>query len=94
METKNKTRLEKKLSIEKKNKNSLDRIATQVQSEKKKKDDEMEAQRQLEIELLHQREEAETRALGQAMLADAAANRPSFNQSSLNLLNNYQGILL
>ena len=42
----------------------------------------------------HQQEEAETRALGRAMIADAAEKRPSFNNSCAKLLNNFQGITL
>lgn len=58
---------------------------------KQKEEEAREAKRQLEAELRHQKEEAETRALGRAMIADANNNRNSFNRSCLNLLNNYQG---
>lgn len=49
-----------------------------------------EAKRQLDVEVRHQTDENETRALGRAMMSDAVAGR-SINQSTLNLLNNFQG---
>lgn len=62
-----------------------------VQKPSNKKEMEAEAQRRLNAEVAHQTEEAETRALGRAMMADANSNRPSFSNSSLKLLNNFQG---
>ena len=50
-----------------------------------------EAKRRLDIEVRHQTEEAETRAPARKMMSDAASNKPSFNTSCTNLLNNYQG---
>lgn len=58
---------------------------------KEKEDEEKAANRKLEAEISHQKEEAERKALAQAVKADAAGNRPTFNQSCLKLLVNYQG---
>lgn len=58
---------------------------------KQKAEAEKEAKRQLDVEVMHQKEEAERRALGKGMIADAEANRPSFTRSALDLLVNYQG---
>ena len=82
--------MEKKLDEEKKQ---------QMRKEKPKKTSkaaqekelQVEAKRRLDIEIQHQKEEAETRALGRAMLSDASKNKPSFNNSCLKLLNNFQG---
>ena len=92
-EMKNKTRLEKKLLLEQNKKKKFDETVKKVNEAKQKKEEEMEAQRQIEIELQHQKEEAETRALGKAMLADVEGNRPSLNQTTLKVLNNFQGKL-
>ena len=56
-----------------------------------KKQIEAEGKRRLDTEVLHQREEATTSALGRAMMSDAANNRSSLNNSALKLLNNFQG---
>lgn len=61
-----------------------------ISEAQQKKEEEQEAQRKLDIEVLHQQDESKRRALGKAMLADAAANRPTFNKSALKLLNNFQ----
>ena len=90
-ETKNKTRYEKAIEHEKKKKEKVQRKSLQISESNKIKESKKEAKRQLEIEMRHQEEEAETRALGQAMVSDAAAGRTTFNQSSTNLLNNFQG---
>ena len=80
----------KKLVAEKKaqDKESSAKPVTKTQQ---KKLEELEAQKRLETEVLHQTEEAERRALCKAMMADGAAKRPSLNNSCLKVLNNFQG---
>ena len=56
------------------------------------KEIELEAQKRLETEAMHEADEAESRALCQGMMADAKKNRPTFNSSCLKVLNNFQGI--
>lgn len=89
---KNKIRLEKQLKAEKQKR---DQVVYKSKNRKiskamQDKEDEAEANKRMQTEVMHQTEEAERRALGRAMLADAASNRPSFNNSSLKLLNNFQ----
>lgn len=50
-----------------------------------------EAQHKLDTEMVHQRDEAETRALCDAMLADASSNSQRLNSSCSKLLTNFQG---
>lgn len=74
-----------------------DRLQNQQPKMTKKQQEkelEAEAKKRLDVEVHHQREEAETQALGQAMMKDAEKNRPSLNTSCLKLLNNFQGILI
>lgn len=65
--------------------------AKKCSDSKARKEEEKEGQRKIDTEVRHLKEEAERRSLGRAMLSDAASNRPSFNTSCLNLLNNFQG---
>lgn len=83
--------MEKNLAILRKNEEKQVKQNNNTTSAKVKQDEAKEAQRQLEIEFRHQKEESERRELGRAMLSDAANNRPNFNRSCLNLLNSYQG---
>ena len=92
-ETRNKIRLEKTLEKEQ---SKLDKEVKKMKKPTQttsKKDEEKESQRRLDTEVLHQTEEAERRALGRAMMSDAANNKRSFNNSCLKLLNNYQGMI-
>lgn len=89
---KNQVRLTKKFNAEKKKREVLEQKSTQVSTASKKKEQEKEAQRRLDAEIAHQKEEAETRALGKAMMQDGAKNRPGFSNSCMKLLNNFQGI--
>lgn len=87
----NKIRLEKKLKLENlQREKNLQKVKT-ISNAKQQQEQEQEAKRRLDTEVMHQTEEAETRALGRAMMADAAGKRPSFNTSCLNLLNNFSG---
>lgn len=80
------------MTQERKRKEAAYKDAYKAPAARDKKDAELEARRQLEIEVKLQQEEAQTRAMGQAMLSDAEANRQSaFNRSCFNLLNNFQG---
>ena len=90
-ETKNKIRFEKAIAVERKKKEVAEKKSRKISEAKRKEQETREAQRQLDIEMRHQNSEAETRALGRAMMSDAQENRPSLNRSCLNLLNNYQG---
>ena len=81
----------KALQTEKKRQQEIAEKQSSLKEINERKEIEQEAQRKLDTEILHQREEAERRALGQAMMSDAAKNRPSLSNSCLNLLNNYQG---
>ena len=87
----NKIRLEKKLKLEKKKKEDLFRKGRKQSNAKEQKQQEEESKRRLDMEILHQTEEGHTKSLGKKMMSDAASNRPSFNSSCLNLLNNFQG---
>lgn len=49
------------------------------------------AEYKLQAEIKLQNEEAERRALANAMSSDAKGNRPTFNTSCTKLLRNYQG---
>ena len=69
--------LKKKLEQEKKNEQKLEQKNQRLSAAKEKKQAQKEVQRQLEIEARHQAEEAHTRALGQAMVSDSSASRPS-----------------
>lgn len=91
---KNKKQLEKRLNVEKKKRQEKENkfFSNTVSKEVLKKQKQSEAQRRLDTEVKHQTEEAERSTLGKAMMSDAAANRPSFNNSCLMLLNNFQGI--
>lgn len=57
----------------------------------KKQAQECSAERRLQTEMKHQMEEAETRALGKAMMRDVAKDRGNFDNSCAKLLNNFQG---
>ena len=57
------------------------------------KEQEAEAQRRMDVEVRHQKEEAETGALARKMMSDANKNRSTLNSSCCKLLNNYQGKL-
>ena len=92
VEMKNKVRLEKNLISQKKKEDLAEKERKKVIAARRKEEEAREAQRQLDTEVKHQKEEAEARALGRAMLTDSALNRPSFNHSCLNVLNSYQGI--
>lgn len=48
------------------------------------------AEFKLQAEIKQQNEEAERRALANAMFSDGKANRPTFNTSCTKLLRNYQ----
>lgn len=93
-ETKNKERLQKVLIAENKKKEKEEKQNRKTSASKEKEEEAKEAERQLQTEMRHQREEADTRALARAMMVDAQKNRPSLNNSCLNLLNSYQGKLL
>lgn len=54
-------------------------------------EEEKEAKRRLDMEIMHQNEEAQRGALVKAMNSDADGNKPSFNRSCLNVLSNFQG---
>lgn len=83
--------MEKKIASEKKKTEKKEKNTKKCNSNKEMQLREREAQIQLDTEVLHQNEELERRTLGKALLADVAENRPSLNQSSANLLVNYQG---
>ena len=83
--------MEKILAQEKKTHEQASMEKKTVSEARKKKEEEQEAQRKLDVEILHQQEESQRRALGRAMLSDAASNRPTFNKSTVKLLNNFQG---
>ena len=55
-----------------------------------RKEREIDAQRKLDTEVMHQTEESERRALGKAMMKQAGGKN-SFNRPCLDLLNNFQG---
>ena len=78
--------MEKKLDQERKKRDEL--IKKTVKKTHEQEDD---AERRLAIELKHQMEEAETRALGKAMMNDVENNNASMDNSSWKLLNNFQG---
>lgn len=90
-ETRNQARLEKKLIDQKKTRNTIVKKGKKKSKEALKKEEEAEAKRRMDIEIRHQTEEAETRALGRKMMFDATKNKPSFNASCCKLLNNFQG---
>ena len=87
----NRTRLEKKLAEEKKKNAEMENRKTKNSKARGRKEQQHEAKRRLESEVLHLNQEAETEALGRAMMADAKANRPTFNNSCLKLPHNFQG---
>lgn len=60
-----------------------------IQIEKKGEND---AERRLTTEMKHQMEEAETRALAQALMKDVKSVKANLDSSSFKLLNNFQGI--
>lgn len=91
-ETRNKVRLERQLKADKKKFERLEEKAEKSKAAHENKIREREARIQLDTEIMHQNEELERRALAKSMMADAAEGRPSFNQSNLNLLVNYQGL--
>lgn len=93
-ETKNKVRLEKNLLVLSKKSDREGKKTDKVIEAKEKEEEAKEAQRQLDVEFRHQKEEAEKRVMGRAMMTDAINNRPSFNRSCLNLLNSYQGNII
>lgn len=93
VESKNKVRLERNLIKDRKKRDVAEKATLKKKESRSKDEEKKEARRQLECEMRHQSEEAETRALGRAMIADAQNNRPSFNRSCQNLLLNYQGTL-
>lgn len=91
VETKKKMRFEKLLEEEKKQKKSIEKQGKKKKMVNAQKDKQRDAERKLDTEVLHQKEEAETRALTKTMMSDAAAKKPSLNNSCLNVLNNFQG---
>lgn len=92
-ETRNKVRLEKKLEMEKKKKQQKEEKARKSSKSALQKEQEAEANRRLQTEMLHQTQEAKSRALGKTMMSDAVNNKPSLNISCLKVLNNFQGRL-
>lgn len=50
-----------------------------------------EAERRIAVEMKHQMEESETRALIKAMMKEGKSDQSPFNSSCLKLLNNFQG---
>ena len=56
------------------------------------KEQETEAKRKVDVELAHQKDEAETQNLARKMMSDVKKNKPTFNALCCNLLNNFQGI--
>lgn len=91
-ETENRNGLEKKLKLEKKKKNEISAKRSQANKAVQLKEHEDEAKRRLDTEVRHQRDEAKTKALANAMLRDASSNKPAFNNSCVKLLNNFQGL--
>ena len=83
--------MKKKIELVKKKNELIDKKNSKISAAKLQQQQNAEAPRKIEREVLHQNEEAQTRALGRAMIADAEENRPSFNASCLKLLNHFQG---
>lgn len=92
-ERKNRIGIEKQLKIEKRKRDEIVKIPRNASKSTTQQEQEAEAKKRLETEVMHQTEEAETRALGNKMMSDAASKKPSFNTSCANLLNNFQGML-
>lgn len=83
--------MEKKLKNEKKKNENVKKKAKKNNTTQLEQEEEQEAQRKLDTEVLHQKDEAERRGLVREMLSDAESQRSSLNTSTFNLLANYQG---
>ena len=91
-ETKNKIRLEQKLEIERNKRDLLFLNSTKDLNVQHRMELEKKAERQLDIEIEHQKEEVERRTLATNMMSDVENNSPNFSKSCAKLLNNYQGL--
>lgn len=56
-----------------------------------RREQEAESQKRLQVEVMHQTEEAKRRALAKAVMTEAASGNGSLNESCFNLLTNFQG---